>query len=376
MKNLLLFILPISLVAMMGSSCPSASGPTPRSICIEENDAGLPIVKDEEINRLNRVLILPNDMRNSSAAFFDFFAKGLEEKGWKVVDSKTIFKTDDPVADIQAATGIIPDIVAFYVLRNALLDRWTKLPKAPFVKILISEDLHFDHDSGPTKRFMEFGDAVFPRYPEAFTQTVHPKSILCHAFYHGATEPFLMTRSNERKPKLFLSGAISPEFYPLRDKALKIMNKRPDLIDRLVHPGYDRYLNATQLHNEYAANISLYQIALAGSAPQPAVAAPYVISKHFEIPATSTLMITDDFMEPLLKKLGFERDVHYISANPQNLESVTEYWLDPNNAEKRERIASNGRRLVMERHTMKHRIEQFNVSTARIYKSVREKGGN
>ena len=155
-----------------------------RSICVEESDVILPRVTQQEIIALNRMLIVPHEFQASPDTSFDFLAKGLEVSGWTILDADSIAQTDDPTVDIENVNGVKPDVVVFYMLRKELLDKWTKLRQAPFLKVLITGDMRLERDIISTQRFMEFGDAVFAEYPEAFTTTVHPKRILCHPFYY------------------------------------------------------------------------------------------------------------------------------------------------------------------------------------------------
>eukprot|EP00966_Prymnesium_polylepis_P111961 2589759-Prymnesium_polylepis.1 len=76
------------------------------------------------------------------------------------------------------------------------------------------------------------------------------------------------------------------------------------------HPGYQgRAFGGTE-GERYARDIAESDIAIAGSRFQDAHRGsrhshPWLVAKHFEIPAAGTVMLTDAACEPYLATLGF-----------------------------------------------------------------------
>lgn len=244
----------------------------------------------------------------------------------------------------------------------------------PFIKILITEDLTYDNDLIPLKRSIPIMDAILPRYPEVMLSTVFPESPLCFSFHHAAVDdfniPFDAQQYAKRKNKSLLSGSIGKEnTYPLRSSALEL-SKKSNLVEQLQHPGYAFDKDPREESRRYANIISQYKIAIAGAglvAKDADAQGPWLIAKHFEIPATGTVMLTEDFMVPYLAKLDFIENVHYITANTSNLKEKLEYWLDPQKKHVLEKIAKNGQDLVLKKHLNRYRIDFLDELAEKLY---------
>ena len=360
---------------LIASDCGPKSDTSPRSIyysiCVDENWENLPSLEQADRENKFKVLVLPFAFRKHVAGFINDFIKALESEGWDIVDAETQVISHDPVADIQKATGKngVPDIVAFYILRGRTLDMWNTLADQEFAKVLIVEDIHFLDDLISARRFAEFGSAFFVRYPEAFSNAIYPK-VPAHVFslYHAASAKFFAIEDNQsRISKALLSGAVHPSYYPLRVAAVKLIEGNFGLIEHYVHPGYG-IVDPVKTQEAYIETIKKYKIAIAGMVYGPELYAPYVIAKHFEIPATGTPMITDELLEPFLQKIGFIKNVNYIAASSENLKQTIEYWLKPENEAQLKQIGQKGYDLVKAKHTLDARVKMFDETCLKVHK--------
>lgn len=81
----------------------------------------------------------------------------------------------------------------------------------------------------------------------------------------------------------------------------------------------------------------------------------YAVAKFFEIPACGTLLMSDWFAD--LSLLGFVPGLNIIQVNKANIAGQVESFLS--NEELTSSIASNGRALILSRHTFKKRVSKF-----------------
>ena len=78
------------------------------------------------------------------------------------------------------------------------------------------------------------------------------------------------------------------------------------------------------------------------------------VRKFFEIPASGSLLICDPCLG--YEELGFIPSKHYLKSDPDQLLDVLNEWSGKSETQK---IASNGRKLVLSKHSLKARAEQI-----------------
>ena len=78
----------------------------------------------------------------------------------------------------------------------------------------------------------------------------------------------------------------------------------------------------------------------------------YVLSKHFEITGSGTLMTTDKCED--LEKVGFIQGKHYLTVNLDNAEKELNDILE--NIKEYENIAKSAREVTLNKHTISHRL--------------------
>ena len=297
------------------------------------------------------------------AGFADEFLKILETKEWIVVDAAAENKTASALNDLGS-----PDIAVFYMTdfeekTHFFYNKfWKKMVDEKFVKILISEDLNERQNTELAQFFAQHGDAILTRYPEALTQVLKniDNPVPCFDFFHAASRHYYEAHLefDKKADTVLLSGALSPAFYPLRERAYDIYKNNQSYIEHRKHPGYDTIQDPVAEAVSYAHQIAKNKIAISG-AGMGKTPAPYILAKTFEFPAAGTAVVMDDFVEPMMNRLGFTKNVSYISSTPEHLEQDLQFWLKPENREKLKALSEAGHKLVTERHTLEKRVQEF-----------------
>lgn len=341
-----------------------------KSICVEQSD-WTPLPCLEQQHSLTKIFVIPTKFRTFVAGFVNEFVSGLEKKGWLVVDYESQLMSKDISADIKKATGISkePDIVAFYLPDFITRpDPWREIASAKFTKILISEDLNYARSHEIAREFAQWGDAVFARYPEAFTKVIAPMKVLSFPLYHSATHWYFdaFDKAPEKKSIALLSGATDSNYYPLRAAALNLVKTDPKLVEQRRFPGYGTNIDPDVEARDYANDIASHLLAITG-AGMGNTPAPYILAKHFEIAAAGSVIITDEFVVPQLKKLGFIENKHFISATPDTLKEVISKWLLPENKEKLIEMGKAAHELAKSRHSNEHRVEEFDELATQVH---------
>jgi hypothetical protein len=331
-----------------------------------------PVLALSEFEKLHKTIVFPvSSKRNSVVSFPDEFLSALEKKGWKVLNSDTQIKNSDPLIDIRNSTGFErPDIVAFYMTEMSGIDggsshyfykTWKKLSDAQFLKVSILEDFNFPFQISNASYFCQYADVILVRYPEALKQIVPDCQKPVFHFPHSASQSYFQAKLDfkDKESAVLLSGAIRERWYPLRVKALSLFRSGQSEIAYREHPGYEPGKDPVVEAKSYAAQISKHEIALTGAGMGIALAAPYILAKHFEIPATGTVVVTDKFVVPLMERLGFIENEHYLTSTPETLKADIPRWLAPENKANMQRIGAAGQKLVAERHTLERRVAEF-----------------
>ena len=141
-------------------------------------------------------------------------------------------------------------------------------------------------------------------------------------------------------PKLrcLLSGSVS-HAYPLRSFVKENKTSEIDYRNRKYAAG-DNY--AKLLHSYFCCITcsSMFK---------------YILSKHLEIPATGSLLLTDETED--LKRIGFVPYQHYIPVTKKDvLTKIHECLKKPNDYNK---IRKEGMEFVRKNHSLNNRIEAF-----------------
>jgi hypothetical protein len=135
-----------------------------------------------------------------------------------------------------------------------------------------------------------------------------------------------------KKQKALVSGMVSPALYPLRHLAYT----NTKYCDNIPHYGYED--GKGFVGDAYAIKLSEYVCCLTDCSIYG-----YLLAKHFEIPASGSLLLTNTCYD--LQLAGFKKDEHYVEINEEIYLDVIEDVL--NSPEKYQHIADKARQYVL-----------------------------
>ncbi|GBF75949.1 hypothetical protein PA598K_04385 [Paenibacillus sp. 598K] len=276
----------------------------------------------------------------------------------KVTDLAVSHQEGD-VNTIIDTLSFIPDFVYFhdfYEIESLDLHGLDAI-KIPFAVCL--HDLHFNtqrrtqmmKDAGVRHVFTYYRDRFIEWYPDF----VHNMIWSPHHANTGVYRDYGLAKNVD----VLLTGELYEPVYPLRSRMLEAFSGRPGF-KHLPHPGYRQYgAHETDLHVgvNYAKALNQAKICVTCHSNFR-----YPLMKYFEIPACNSLLVAPQL--PELLDLGFVPGEHFAAIDGSNFVEVVDYYLT--HEEERAKIASNGMRMVHERHSTKKRVEEFVESIKRI----------
>jgi len=177
------------------------------------------------------------------------------------------------------------------------------------------------------------------RYPEYVDKMVYFPDFV------GPRERYANIPFNEKPTNIcFVSGALNPDVYPLRERIVKRGDKRR--IAHLYPPwsGHDCY------GDEYAKTLNRFVCCATCSSKYN-----YTLAKYFEIPASGALLIANTTKDYL--SLGFEPHKHYVPISEENaLHTINKVLDHPKDYTE---IRKTAREYVLNNHTEENRFEQL-----------------
>ena len=248
-------------------------------------------------------------------------------------------------------------------------------------KVFFCDDLHYNTSKRRMQRLNVFNkmDLLLATY-DYLIDDLYPECKTKHLWIpHSISQSFNNIQYNNNPiEKCILSGADSYH-YPLRIHLKKIMPK--DKLEIMKHPGYTHYPSANikptckdkdtynnSIRSKYVKKLNKYLVGFTcGSIYN------YALGKMFEIPGSSSLLVTDESMEPILRKLDFIPGKNYVSSSWDTMQKTIEDIID--NPKKYENIRKNGWNLIRNNHTYKNRANKiYNIlSGGRKNKTIRIK---
>jgi hypothetical protein len=201
--------------------------------------------------------------------------------------------------------GAMPEVVLFwegYWFINAYAE---ELDRLECRKAIFTDDLHHRDDGGKFARVGAFiiCDTILCTYKNAFP-AYYPEFVAGKKVVwvpHAASAEYFLPFNRQAENSVLLSGAISFH-YPLREQ-MKALHDRGTLpIVHKPHPGYHlRYDHKcdSRVSAGYARQIHRYRTAFTDCSLYR-----YLLAKHFEIPATGSLLLAERAAGDLLGRLG------------------------------------------------------------------------
>lgn len=331
----------------------------------------LDLTKEEQKKDLYKVLLInENVYLYSVPSFMIDFTRGLKARGWHIYD---VSQMQGPMKkDLSSVTGIdrYPDIVVIYNAEKRIFDKWPEFFNVEMKNSILihwADEVHQFRIKQGIKHSLSIADAIFPRYHHAALRVLLPEQPKCFQMPHAATEIFFKEIRHDKMEKVFLSGATDPGYYPLREKAYRLLRDGNHNIVAKKHPGYEYMQDPEKEAHNYAEEISKYLMAISGGGFGPYLPGAYLYAKHFEIPAAGTALITDVEMIPYLREYDFEPNYHYIPTRRDNLKETIDYWLSQENREELMLITKRGQDLVRKFHRNEQRINTFDQNATNLF---------
>jgi hypothetical protein len=283
---------------------------------------------------------------------------------WRHVEPWVLSQhTGSPKARLLEIVGEVPEVVLFWetydlfnAIEPALHDLGCRL-------VLYADDLHLlsGQESMRGAKLAAFSgcDKVLTSYAyvfdEFYPELRNRKTVIWTP--HAASPDFVLPFNCRPENAILLSGFIGA-LYPLRMRMKELQQEGRYAIVRHEHPGYSEgydYEHDARVGTGYASTIHRFKAGFTD-----ALTFGYVVAKHFEIPATGTLLVADGVVSGPLRELGFIENVHYVPVSADNLEEKTQYVLDESNRGEIDEIRRRGQDLVLSRHKTCDRADLIN----------------
>lgn len=250
------------------------------------------------------------------------------------------------------------DIAVFEELYPYWCEPWEQI-KIP--KVLFIEDLYaLGHRQ--IVRAIELGfDAVMFRYENPFMDLLRKLKGSCSMeliWLPHSVDTDYFKPADVRMGGVTLLGVVG-NVYPTRQAVLEECKGEPFFlrIERPVETPVRK--KKWPVDRDYAEIIAKSLICPTGGSKFH-----YAVSKFFEIPSCGTLLMSDWF--PELGKLGFKPGENMVVLRPGHIKEQMLWWLG--RSEERKRVESNGRKLIVERHSGQIRAAQFLDHVQRLVK--------
>ena len=275
----------------------------------------------------------------------------VRDHGWTHLEPAQLW-TDAPRARrrMEEACGGPPDAVLFIEQYNLIRHRMNVFLPLESRRFVYAIDLHGSHE-------VRFGmqaafavcDVVFAKYAPVLANfhpwaAAHRRVVWMPAC---ASPDFHVPLDPDAARRVLVSGAID-EQYPLREQLRDLADQGHPGIEVTPHPGYHcgyDYGTDARVGPGYAQHLRRHRVAFTDASRYG-----YMLSKHFEIPATGSLLLADDSVADQLTALGFDEGVHYVGVSRDTLEARLAYVLDPTHDEAIDAIRAQGQALVQEHH--------------------------
>jgi hypothetical protein len=293
--------------------------------------------------------------------FFYIMQDLIRVHGWRHVEPHVLSRDPSSAkATLLDALGEIPEVILFWETYDLCIALMPVLHDIGCRGYLLADDLHqlwgSEHLRDVKLRAFSACDTILSTYATVF-EGFYPeldgkKKVIWTP--HSASPDFVLPFNPESENAILLSGAIG-EHYPLRGRMKDLQEEGRYAIALQEHPGYVPaydYDRDARVGAGYARNIHRYRAAF-----NDAAIFRYIVAKHFEIPATGSLLLTDGAVREPLSQLGFIENVHYVLVSMENLEDQLRYVLDPRYSAEIDAIRAQGQQLVLSRHRTSDRAK-------------------
>lgn len=155
--------------------------------------------------------------------------------------------------------------------------------------------------------------------------------------------------------KLLVSGRLHNNIYPFRHLLHQLSKKHPKIDYLTVNFKYVIQEDSPNLiyGKKYVEKLNQY---LACFTCDASVNRPYIVTKHFEILLSGSLLVSGNpNTKKYFEKLGLIDGIHYVSVNQSNYQEEINKILDPNNRDNIDQIRRTGYLFAKKYHTVASR---------------------
>jgi hypothetical protein len=191
--------------------------------------------------------------------------------------------------------------------------------------------------------FVNYRDAFMKWFPELIDQMIW--------FPHHVPADIFRDYQLQKKVDFLMIGSLISHLYPLRVKMFDGLQKEPSF-KYIEHPGYEQITHQDKaiIGEVYAELLNQSKIFFTCDSIYQ-----FPVLKYFETLGCRTLLLASGSEE--LKDLGFIDGETFVEVDEVDFYEKALNYLQ--NEEERERIATNGMNLVLERHTTSIRVKQL-----------------
>ena len=236
--------------------------------------------------------------------------------------------------------GANPDVILMWDIEGSgWAGDFTNLEKTNSLKVLWSVDIQNDAvpHRMPFIETLDIGLVLMTYDKDQITHSARTFQTLgCPIeFYPFSVDPDRFTPMGlPKKWDASLIGNMSSSYYPLRNAVHRALSGKPL---NYHHPTMGIFVK-----DEFARHINESKICVTGSSSYK-----YLVQKYYEVTACGTLLMADMCMDA--EHQGFIPGENFVEISADNVVEKVEYYL--NHLAERNRIAKNGRDLILQRHT-------------------------
>jgi hypothetical protein len=284
--------------------------------------------------------------------------------GWRHVEVANLCRRHGPLRDrLWSELGEEPEVILFWELDWFVAGLADQVERLDCLKAFIANDLHWKSEASRWNRILCYMivDIVFSTYAYRFHE-FYPEVrefARCIWLPRSASPDFLLPFNFEAENAVLLSGALS-SCYPLRRRMKDLCDSGRQRIVHHPHPGYrSRFDHEAdpRVGRGYGRLINGYRAAFTDSSDYR-----YTVAKHFEIPATGSLLLADRAVAGPLERLGFVAGEHYIATSDDDLEDQVRFVLEGAHAPELDAIRRRGQELVWGRHKTSDRAASIDAA--------------
>lgn len=220
--------------------------------------------------------------------------------------------------------------------------------------IFIVDDIHHGKSiRNPRIPVISNSHMIFATYAYQFTKWGLPCPKTLHFFPHSAR--WLCDYNPDPINKILISGRIS-DIYPDREYAADKALENPNLFDILKCNINYRSSGEGICGKNFYDYLNKYICCFVDTARD------YILAKIFEICASGSLLLcADTNIIHIMKQIGFENNINYISCSRDNFMDRVNWILHENNREQVDIIRTNGHELIKNQHMWNNRMDFFHM---------------